>query len=417
MTDLQTRLREVLRAEAGRAQPDLLRELRLPPRRRGRRRLRRPGAAGPGRGSRLLPWLAPLAAALAVVAVISAVRLSVADPAGDVPATNPDVSPAAISPAAASPAAPIPSLWVSAARHGQARVWVNNSVTGQVISKVGVAKQLPIAISAAADDRTFVVVFQDLYNEVITTFTRLALTASGKPASFTRLPLRLPANGSLQTTGGMALSPDGQTLALALNIGQSQAAIRKDPKLAQVETGEIELVSLRTGATRTWVVPSGQAVTDLSWARGDQTLAFLASGPGGLPNDDLTQVRVLDVSRPAGALLAASTPVRLATAGGRIQSMQVTDGGSMVVGWTRMPSRAKVQGRGTLVLTEYSVRTGRQLRIFSRLPTVSGNVGYGLVYSADPSGQHVLIYLNTSVARVDNGRVTRLASPDDFGAW
>jgi hypothetical protein len=414
MTDLQTRLREVLRAEAGRAQPDLLRELRLPPRRRrGRRRLRRPEAAGPGRGSRMLPWLAPLAAALAVIAVISAVRLSVDDPAGDVPATTPDVSPAA-----ARPAAPIPSFWVSAALNGQDRAWVNNPVTGQVISKVGVTGQLPVAIAAAADDRTFVVVFRDLYNGAITTFTRLALDASGHPASFTRLPVKLPANSSLPDTGGVALSPDGQTMALSLTVGKSPAEIRKDPKLAEVQTGEIELVALRTGATRAWTVPSGHAVTDLSWAHGDQTLAFLASGPGGLPpNDDLTQVRVLDVSRPAGGLLAASTPVRLATAGGRIQSMQVTDDGSMVVGWTRMPTQAKVPGRGTLVLTEYAVRTGRQLRVFSRLPTVNGNVGDGLVYSADPSGQHVLIYLNSFAARLDNGRVTRLTGPDEFGAW
>ena len=60
MTDIENRLRDELRAEAQRAQPYMLRELRLPPRRRM---------------ALARPWLAPLAAVIAVITVITGVRL------------------------------------------------------------------------------------------------------------------------------------------------------------------------------------------------------------------------------------------------------------------------------------------------------------------------------------------------------
>jgi hypothetical protein len=460
MTDLETRLREAFRAESARVQPDLLRELRVPPPRRLRRSWRRGGLF---RGSRLLPWLAPLAAALAVVAAVAGIRLTLDGRAGLPSRATPDVSPAAdVSPAV--PPAPIPPFYVAANLHSQAKAWVYNSVTGQVISKVGVPGQLPIAITAAADDRTFVVVFQDLYRTEFTTFTRLVLGADGKPASFQKLRVKLAASTSFgfEFGSGAALSPDGQTLALSVEIEPSKG----NPKPELTGSAGIELITLRTGVARTWVAAPGDGIGDLSWVRGSRTLAFLASQRGGPPNDNAGQVRVLDVSRPPGALLTSSTPVRLRTSGGRVQSMLVTDNGAEVVAWVRAPSRPAKTGRGTLALAEFSAQTGRQLRVISRLRTVDGVVGSGGVYSADPSGQHLLVYSQrvtstytvyvpptpkvTTVsplpgsggtpktftqepqasrqdrtesyfARIDNGRVTRLPSPaqdaSEFGAW
>jgi hypothetical protein len=411
MTDLQTRLREGLRAEAGRAQPHLLRELRLPPGRRGPWRRR----SGSRPGAQLLPWVAPLAAALAVIAVIAGVRLTVdSRPAGRASVT-PDVT-------AAAPAVPVPPYYVAANLHTQAKAWVYDSITGQVLGKVGVAGQLPIDITAA-DDRTFAIVFKDLYRPAFTTFMRLTLGADGRPASFQRLRVNLAASTSY---GDMALSPDGQTLALTLVIEPSRAAIEANPKAEDTLTTEIELVALPTGATRTWPAPPGMGIGDLSWARGSQTLAFLASSRGGSPNDDPGQVRVLNVTRPPGGLMASSTPVRLRTAGGRVQSMQVTDNGTQVIAWVRRLSHPAKTGRGTLVLAEFSIRTGQQLQVFSRQRTVGSDVGYGQVYSADPSGQHILFYgqgpqPDEVFGRLDNGRVTWLPSPPqdptEFGAW
>ena len=453
MTDIETRLREGLRAEAARVQPHLLRELRIPPRRRLRGSWWRPGSL---LGSRVLPWLAPVAAALAVVAVIAGVRLGV----GDGPAVRPSVTPEVT---AAAPAVPVPPYYVAANYHTQAKAWVYDSVTGQVLGKAGVAGQLPIGITAAADDRTFAIVFQDLYRSAFTTFMRLTLGADGHPAKFQRLPVNLPAGTSF---GEMALSPDGQTLAVDLVIEPSTAAIEANPKATLNRASEIELISLRTGATRTWVGASGVGIGNLSWASGSQTLAFLASRRGGPPDDSPSQVRVLNVSRPPGGLMMSSTPVRLRTAGGRVQSMLVTDNGAQVIAWVRNPSHPLKTGRGTLVLAEYSTRTGQRLRVFSRLRTVNGVTGDGTLDSADPSGQHILfsedrilstktVYYpstpkvysyspppgstaspstytqtprpsvqaktDTFFGRLDNGRVTRLPSPaqDDteFGAW
>src|ERR1700733_4838815 len=64
MTDIENRLRDELRAEAQRAQPHMLRELRLPPRRRV---------------ARARSWLAPVAAVAAVAAAITGVRFATGD--------------------------------------------------------------------------------------------------------------------------------------------------------------------------------------------------------------------------------------------------------------------------------------------------------------------------------------------------
>ena len=64
MTDIENRLRDELKAEAQRAQPHMLRELRLPPRRRA---------------AWAKPWLVPVAAVIAVAAVITGVRFATSD--------------------------------------------------------------------------------------------------------------------------------------------------------------------------------------------------------------------------------------------------------------------------------------------------------------------------------------------------
>src|SRR5215831_3538990 len=67
MTDLEDRLRQALSTEAERAQPEMLRPLRAPraPAARGWLATRaRPGRRWPG-------WVAPLAAAAAVIAVVA----------------------------------------------------------------------------------------------------------------------------------------------------------------------------------------------------------------------------------------------------------------------------------------------------------------------------------------------------------
>src|SRR5215831_18920187 len=77
MTDLEDRLRAELDAFAQRAKPGVIRPLRPPPGRAPRQ--------APGRMRR---WLAPVAAAAAVAAVIAGVTLAV-QPAGQNPPTGP----------------------------------------------------------------------------------------------------------------------------------------------------------------------------------------------------------------------------------------------------------------------------------------------------------------------------------------
>ena len=156
------------------------------------------------------------------------------------------------------------------------------------------------------------------------------------------------------------------------------------------------------------------------------TLAFLVSGPpapaGGY------QLRFLDTARPAGGLARASAPVALRGTAGPLLSALVTGHGHVVVAWTRAPAR---KGQvGNAVLAEFSAQTGRRLRVLDTLLSRGAFESYAQVWSADPSGDHVLAGGNTATGqvtkggivknpvlreflyRIDRGRVTALPDPD-----
>ena len=310
MNTLEERVRAATRAAADTVTPDSVPPLVLP--------AGDPARSRGGSRSSASVWsrrLAPLGAALAVVAVAIAmvtlgqtVRHSAAPPG---PALSPP-GPVKAGPAIASYAAAgeVPPYYVSIESHGNPNfnpsyAVVRATATGAALSTIlAPGAGTIVAATAAADDRTFIldeqpwVPPQSRANQFFEprTFVLFRLDASGQPGALTRLPESVP-GGELMT--GFAISPDAGQLAIAVEPDN----VKADPNLLQ-----IRVYSLGTGAARTWSADGtiGFAADDarsLSWTDDEGTLAFdwTGNGPG-----VHVGVRLLDLRSGGGDLLADS---------------------------------------------------------------------------------------------------------------
>lgn len=181
---------------------------------------------------------------------------------------------------------------------------VRATVSGQALATI--RPSLPggtiMAVSAAADDRTFVldeqpmlktdVAHQDLQPR---TFYLLRLTSAGQVSTLRQLPMSVPA-GIVLT--GLSLSPDGSKLATA--VGHDNAQGLTGPTTVTVYT-------LSSGAERTWTGDGTMGDPDdtrsLSWTSGERTLAFNWWGSGRRP---ALEVRLLNLAAGGSELTAGS---------------------------------------------------------------------------------------------------------------
>ena len=220
---------------------------------------------------------------------------------------------------------------------------------------------------AAPDDRTFLLCGTDRYYE-------LRLGDDGKPQR-TSAPADIP----------MAARNTGSN-------GDPEFAVSPGARLAAVTTATgIMVLSLVTGATRSWTIPSADGyATGLSWA-GDRYLAFQFisrsrdSGAGG--------VRVLDTASAATAALTASGLIisnERTLAGGisGVFNPVITPDGSKVVAaaWTSF---------NVAELAEFSARTGRLIAVLTPAAHMPGHGSPCQVLWTDPSGAHLIAYCGT----------------------
>jgi hypothetical protein len=180
---------------------------------------------------------------------------------------------------------------------------VRATVSGQTLATIqpSAADSTIVAATAAADDRTFVLDEQHWATTVTQgfearTFYLFRLGASGRPGPLARLPMTVP-KGQLLT--GLALSPDGSKLAMAIQPDNN----KNKPDLTQVR-----VYTLTTGAMRTWtgdgtIGAYADDAPSLSWADDESTLAFdwAAAGPG-----IHLGVWLLDLGARGGNLIADS---------------------------------------------------------------------------------------------------------------
>jgi hypothetical protein len=393
MTELEQRLHDELHRISERVDAGSIRPLHDP--------------QAPGR-SRLVRWLAPVAAVAAVIGVIAGAQLAGRSP-GPSETAAPGVMP------------PYYVIVQTGYAPGTVRVrdlaTVRDSRTGAALTSVRLPILDPanVAISAAADDRTFLITDgNDLF--------LLRLAVDGRSARFTRLAITtLTTAGSVP--GAAALSPDGRTVALE---GQSSCnTVRMFPGLGELGCRDnvIRLVSLATGTARTWSTQaSWQPVMSISWDGNDHILFSWAGASKSGPQP--SGYRLLNLAAPGSSLLAArAMPLPpLPVFGGPSvgQSAFVTPDGRAVIASTL---KLVVRGggdEGTVIMSldEFSARTGRLVAVL-REATLDDQRGWnGLsndegcsVLALGPGGVHALAWCvaaQTVFGRLDQGRFTPL---------
>jgi hypothetical protein len=242
------------------------------------------------------------------------------------------------------------------------------------------------SIAAAGDDRTFVLaaVANGHSEKALPVWLfEIRLAPGGSPGPLQPLSFPRQQQGTVgrwyQTISSIALTADGAKLAIATN---RQSGDRNGP-------ADIEVISLATGATRTWT-STPQDISSLSWA-GDSTLAYACDG-----------VCLLDATAPGHELSRSRLLIPWSTQYHGLQGLQwpmiTPDGSAIYV--------AMEKGPGFLGLVEFSARTGRPLRVVIQ-PQNTDGAFCGTLWS-DPSGQHLTATCtwDAHTGTIDDGRFT-----------
>jgi hypothetical protein len=314
-------------------------------------------------------WAAPVAATAAVAVVIGlsaaiGVRAGNHHDAGSSMLTH--LGPGTTVPLHTAPAVDggaVPAYYVVI--HGPS-IEVLATSTGNVLATFLPAAAF-IAVSGAADDRTFVLAAAAKGRIAL---YLLRLNPQAGTARLNALPIAVAAGSSSLQFAGLALSPDGSKVAVAINSHTS----------AYVGAG-IWVFNLATGSRREW--RGDGAVSDtgmlpgsgwLSWAADDKTLAFdIETGV----LEGFIAVRLLDTAAP-GTDLSRSRVVLTSiqikgTLQPQLESPLITANGSAIVlgqceaAGSGGPGCPSITGEGslpeTLSIDEYSARTGHQIAI------------------------------------------------------
>jgi hypothetical protein len=278
---------------------------------------------------------------------------------------------------AGAPAASAPFYLEGWQGTGPLAVSVINGFTGQTEAAIAAPKDAGsfpwmgghrtwYPCGAAPDDRTFLLCDTDQYYE-------LRLGDDGKPQSMSA-PADIPV--AARNTGN----------------GDPEFAVSSKGRLAAVTTAAgIMVLSLVTGATRSWTIPSADGyATGLSWA-GDRYLAFQFWSQH--RDNDAGGVRVLDTRSAATTALTASRLIisnerKLAGGISGVFNPVITPDGSKVVAAARTRFNAAE-------LAEFSARTGQLIAVLMPAAPTPGHGSPCQVLWTDPSGSHLIAYCGT----------------------
>jgi hypothetical protein len=402
----EERLTRALDRAAARLRPDTLRPLTIPG-----------DTARTGRGWHWRTWIAPLAAAVSVVLLVS-LAVAVTSGVGG-RATGGSKHPAS----APVTAADIPKYIAAATMTAQPNrmdtsMVVLSASTGAEVARTPIvtnASATTAAAAAAPDDRTFYVAETQ---ESQTRIYSFSIPRRGKLA-----PMTLVKGGVLDATdvqnevmpvlGALAVSPDGTKLALSLTTpGPDQRRV----------LDKIVVIDLRTGAQSTWqggLDRPGKTfnITDLSWGQGGRSLVFLAQWCDVAPKNDINpfgycsgtnaplgyrdaQVRSVSAASGGGSLadgsLLLSQSARYPTIVQAIGDPDGTDITAMVLPARTTASSAlkEVSWRGVAV-DQISPADGSLIAVDYRLPDVEAQAWVGVPFqgslTADPSGRYLIL--------------------------
>ena len=433
MTSVEDRLRAATRAAAGTVAPDSAPPLRLP--REPKRR--RPAFTARRPQARWHRAIAPLAAAAAVIAVVTA-SVTLAHTMASRPHSH--RLPAGTVPLSAAPrfaGAAVPAYYVALEpgplSAASTRAVVRATATGAALATIRPPRPYYAfgAVSGAADDRTFVLAAQPRtgppqrvhgkWTDGPTPPTRF-FTLRLDPASHTARLTALPVSEGRKPVSGIALSPDGRKLAVALGrVG-----------LGSPQEQAIQVITLQTRSVRTWTWRVtrthglGNVVVGanmLSWAADGRTLAFEEITNLFGHADPHLDVRLLDTAAPGSSLLSSRVVGRFST-GNTGDAVITPDGTKIVVSSVTHTARA---------FTAYSTATGQRVAVAGRRPYPHANYGgWPVIYWASPSGGTLIVYdagrgsklltrngglVPGVLAVVTGSRFLPIPGPDSQAAW
>jgi len=344
---------------------------------------------------------AAVGAVAALAAVVLAVNLSLgpAGPGSAVAERPPGLllTAAVITPPPARAAvAGMPRYYVTV-DHLRPVAEVRSAKTGKILSTVPLPRRIDpkqSQIAAADDGRGFALT---LFSFPQTRFYWLRVSADGHSARLTALNAAPLPPG--EYADGIAVSPDGSRLAVAIQRGGGQH-------------GAVTVVSLATGAARTWTTGRPGIPAGVSWADG-RRLGFFWEGTGAAQRG--SGLWELDTAAPGHALLSGRRILPIVTGGDTVQYAQLTTAGTVIAA-VNYNGTAHV-GRGTVVggIVALSTRTGRPLSTllaehaaYSADPDDPGwYITSCLLAGADRTGRHLLVSC-ARFGRQDRGRFTPL---------
>jgi hypothetical protein len=284
----------------------------------------------------------------------------------------------------------MPSYYIVASDPKLAPLEVRNSATGKVVSTVSppaTCDPKSLRLASAGNNRDFV--FACSAPARSTSFYRLQLTSDGAVSTLT--PLSVPDPGGW--IDDMALSADGSKLAIGLQ-----------------GPGEIEVVTLATGAVRTWTAP-GETPFNVTWSGHGREVGYW--GSGGL--------YVLNVNAAGDSLHSARLVLARTVGSDDVQDAILSPDGTIIASVTyHYEFHAVPLNRNSVVggVVEISATTGKPLRtLLAQHATDYGpgsEGGYAITScmlgSIDAAGHHLLVSCN-QFGRLDRGRFTPMPGP------
>ncbi len=259
---------------------------------------------------------------------------------------------------------------------------VRSTATGATIATVTPPRPYNTftMVTAARDDRTFVLAAERFPPALAERLFVLRIhPARRAPASRVQLAaLPVPALARGIQTWGLALSPNGRQLAVAMGPDAKQ---------------EVQVVDLATGAQHAWAgLPqcTGCAVTEfgpasgngrLSWSADERTLAVAGAG----------SVRLLNTAAPGADLIADSRPLSgpLIKAFAAWRQVVLTPDQQALVAVREITTKRRRGAAISQELIRLSAATGRPTAVLNALPVRQGSFEQVLWTSA--SGQTLIV--------------------------
>lgn len=345
-------------------------------------------------------WDARFAPAAAAVVVVLVVALALVVTRGT-PLRPVSTTPSGGQGAAAQPAPPRYYAEAEGGIYtGSSQIVVRSTATGAVLARIanppaasGNGTQYAVSVAAGTDDETFYAVYENgNAKDGSIRIYRFHLGLSGTPTALTEIAGGLISGQNyLLNVGGIAVSPDGSQLAVAV------AATSSGPDSGTPQ--EIVVVNLRSGAHSTWRsgldrAGSTVAIADVSWTGDSKSLVYLAqwcSSDAGEGMTGLTcaggrtdaQVRALDVASGGGQLNSGPVLLRPSSTRQYIAQALINPAGNEI-------DVVAQEGSGVEV-AEISIATGKTVRVLYRTPFPDVAKVQGWHLAADRTGKYLLV--------------------------